>query len=170
MPAPLWMRGAAPVRLPEFPPPMDSGPCWLCCLDIIVGWTPHRRRFSISNKIARCFRNLRPGLGRVFGWPEHLRNPAAASVSEQPVPRKLRLSMRLATFVSIVIAGSLAVSAPLVHAQTNASCTFHVFQIPVSGGVALPQGINRFGNIVGFVNLFTSGRLHTFFKWFHQHF
>ena len=64
--------------------------------------------------------------------------------------------MRLATFVSIVIAGSLAVSAPLVHAQTNASCTFHVFQIPVSGGVALPQGINRFGNIVGFVNLFTS--------------
>jgi probable HAF family extracellular repeat protein len=56
----------------------------------------------------------------------------------------------------MVIAGSLAVSAPLVHAQTNASCTFHVFQIPVSGGVALPQGINRFGNIVGFVNLFTS--------------
>jgi hypothetical protein len=37
-------------------------------------------------------------------------------------------------------------------AQTNASCTFHVFNIPVSGGIAVPQGINKFGTIVGFVD------------------
>lgn len=49
----------------------------------------------------------------------------------------------------------LVLSAFTSQAQTNASCTFHVFQIPVSGGVALPQGINRYGTIVGFVNVFT---------------
>ena len=28
MPAPDCRRGSAPVRRPEFPPPMDSAPCW----------------------------------------------------------------------------------------------------------------------------------------------
>lgn len=64
--------------------------------------------------------------------------------------------MRRSTLSCMLIVGLLGLGAPVLRAQTNASCTFHLFQIPVSGGVALPQGINRFGNIVGFVNLFTS--------------
>lgn len=41
------------------------------------------------------------------------------------------------------------------HAQSAASCTFHTFQIPASNGVAIANDINKFGTIVGFVNLFT---------------
>lgn len=50
----------------------------------------------------------------------------------------------------------LVLSAFTLQAQTNASCTFHIFQIPVSGGTALANSINRYGTIVGSVNLFTS--------------
>lgn len=58
-------------------------------------------------------------------------------------------------FVRVSLAACLVFSAFPSQAQTNASCTFHVFNIPVSGGVALPTGINRYGTIVGFVNVFT---------------
>lgn len=64
--------------------------------------------------------------------------------------------MLLCKFKYLLLAGCITFVAVLSHAQTNASCTFQVFQIPVSGGVAIPEGINRFGTMVGFVNLFTS--------------
>lgn len=64
--------------------------------------------------------------------------------------------MSLGKYLQLIPAACLLFSALPSQAQSNASCTFHVFNIPVSGGVALPQGINRYGTMVGFVNLFTS--------------
>jgi hypothetical protein len=57
---------------------------------------------------------------------------------------------------SLLLAACVVLSVLPAQAQTNASCTFHLFQIPVSGGTALPQGINRYGTMMGFVNLVIS--------------
>src|SRR6185437_16161320 len=64
--------------------------------------------------------------------------------------------MSLRKIIRFIFAACLAFPGLLSQAQTNASCTFHLFNIPLSGGTAIPEGINRYGNIVGFVNLFTS--------------
>lgn len=64
--------------------------------------------------------------------------------------------MSLGKFLQLIPAACLVFTVITSQAQTNASCTFHLLRIPVSGGVALPEGINRYGTIVGFVNLFTS--------------
>ncbi len=51
---------------------------------------------------------------------------------------------------------ALAMVSPLTSsAQKTASCTFHLFQIPLSNGVVIPEGINTYGTIVGFVDEFT---------------
>ena len=62
------------------------------------------------------------------------------------------ISQRL--LVNIVIAllgGSLS-----TNAQTPATCSFHLFQIPASNGTPIAEGINRYGTVVGFVSLATS--------------
>lgn len=60
--------------------------------------------------------------------------------------------MRMRNLLKLLIAACVGFTGLLAQAQTNASCTFHVFTIPVSGGIAQPQGINKFGTIVGFVD------------------
>lgn len=50
----------------------------------------------------------------------------------------------------------IAVACAPVAAQNTASCTFHTIPITVSGGVALAQGMNASGTIVGYVNEFNS--------------
>ena len=52
----------------------------------------------------------------------------------------------------LLLAACVGFAGLLARAQTNASCTFHVFTIPVSNGIALPGGINKFGTIVGSVD------------------
>lgn len=54
--------------------------------------------------------------------------------------------------LSFLLAACVGFTGLLAQAQTNASCTFHVFTIPVSNGIALPNGINKFGTIVGSVD------------------
>jgi len=53
---------------------------------------------------------------------------------------------------SFTLAACVGLTGLLAQAQATASCTFHVFNIPVSGGIAQPQGINKFGTIVGSVD------------------
>lgn len=64
----------------------------------------------------------------------------------------MTLNFRTRLLVLICLALSVLVS----HAQSAASCTFQTFEIPASNGVAIANDINKFGTIVGFVNLFTS--------------
>ena len=56
--------------------------------------------------------------------------------------------------LNFLLAACLGFTGLLAQAQTNASCTFHVFTIgnPGSGNIFVPQGINKFGTIVGFVD------------------
>jgi probable HAF family extracellular repeat protein len=65
--------------------------------------------------------------------------------------------MFIPRFKSFLLVGCMVFGALLAQAQTTASCTFHVFTIPVSGGIALPQGINKYGTIVGFVDQTNGG-------------
>ncbi len=53
----------------------------------------------------------------------------------------------------LFLAACFSLSALIAQAQSAASCTFHTFQIPAANGVATPQGINRYGNMVGTINL-----------------
>jgi probable HAF family extracellular repeat protein len=47
----------------------------------------------------------------------------------------------------------LALLSPLTSsAQKSASCTFHLFQTPFTNGVVIPEGINTYGTIVGYVD------------------
>lgn len=55
----------------------------------------------------------------------------------------------------LVLLMCFTLSAVVSQAQSAASCTFHTFQIPASNGVAIANDINKFGTIVGFVNLET---------------
>lgn len=64
--------------------------------------------------------------------------------------------MTLSIFSRPLLAACFTLSALVAQAQGAASCTFHTFQIPAANGVALPKGINSFGNIVGTINLLTS--------------
>jgi len=56
--------------------------------------------------------------------------------------------------LKLLLAACVGFTGLLAQAQTNASCTFHVFTIgnPASGNIFVPQGINKFGTIVGFVD------------------
>lgn len=62
--------------------------------------------------------------------------------------------MRMRNLLSFTLAACVVLTGLLAQAQATASCTFHVFNInnPASGNVFLPQSINKFGTIVGFVD------------------
>lgn len=54
--------------------------------------------------------------------------------------------------VLLAAGASLLLGATCCFAQTPAACTVTFFNSPNAGEVLLPQGINRFGTIVGFTN------------------
>lgn len=57
----------------------------------------------------------------------------------------MRLSRKLS------VAAGVLLSALQSHAQTQASCAFHYFQAFSSTGTSVPEGINTWGTVVGYV-------------------
>lgn len=54
---------------------------------------------------------------------------------------------KLSYFIPVLLLGTLC-----GYAQTQASCAFHYFQIPSSTGTSVPEGMNSWGTIVGYIS------------------